>query len=98
LSGNEIATVPANAAWPDAGLLQTLILDGNAIDAIESAAFAPLDALQSLYVPSLYLLPPRCWRLPCLTRELSLGSDLYQTLGSPVSTASSSRLRSPRCK
>lgn len=55
LSDNEIATVPATAAWPDAGLLQTLILDGNAIDDVEAAAFAPLDALQSLYVPP-YLL------------------------------------------
>lgn len=41
--------MPATAAWPDAGLLQTLILDGNAIDDVEPTAFALLDALQSLY-------------------------------------------------
>lgn len=52
LSDNKVSTVPATAAWPTGGLLQTLILDGNDIEEIESKAFADLDALQALSLSS----------------------------------------------
>lgn len=77
LSQNSISTLSSFPPWPEAGELQTLLLNGNSLSSVSVNTFTTLVALQSLSLSNTGISNLDKILLPFSLRSLSMSNNLF---------------------